>query len=263
MPHPIIAAGQVPEVPNILTLLHDFFPNSSFAQMLYSHENIIFSLFVAVLLSLILSFGIRKKELIPSSMQNFLEWISEGMDAVFTEVLGADDAKKFFPFLATLFVYILSMNYFGVLPFMKSPTSSLNITAALAICVFCTVQYLNIRNMGVLGFLHHLAGSPKDLVGWMMSPLMFPIELITQFSRPVTLALRLFGNIIGEKLLMAICTLFGIWLLADIHSPVGIPFQIPFMLFALFTGFLQAFIFTLLSAVYIVLSIPHEEEHLY
>lgn len=260
---PIIAAGQLPEVPNILTLLHDLFPDASWSSFLYANENIVFSLFVSLLISLLLSFGIRKKELIPSSLQNFLEWVSEGMERVFSEVLGAEDAKKYFPFLATLFVYILSMNYFGVLPFMKSPTSSLNITAALAICVFCTVQFLNIRNMGIFGFLHHLAGSPKDLVGWMMSPLMFPIELVTQISRPITLALRLFGNIIGEKLLMAICTLFGIWLLSGIHSPVGIPFQIPFMFFALFTGFLQAFIFTLLSAVYIVLSIPHEEEHLY
>lgn len=259
----IIAAGQVPEIPNILTLLYDLFPDSSFMEWIYHHESIIFSLFISILLSIFLSLAIRSHELIPSSIQNFLEWISENMNWVFSEVLGESDAKKFFPFLATLFVYILTMNLAGLLPFMKSPTSNINITAALAICVFFLVQFLNIRNMGFFGFMHHLFGSPKDTVGWIMVPLMFPIELITQISRPITLALRLFGNILGEKLLMALCTLFGIWLLSGLNSPVGMPFQIPFMFFALFTGSLQAFIFTLLSSVYIVLSIPHEEEHLY
>jgi F-type H+-transporting ATPase subunit a len=146
------------------------------------------------------------------------------------------------------------MNLLGLVPLMSSPTSNLNITVALAICVFVLVQYLNIRNMGLKGFLYHLAGSPTNAVGWLIVPLMFPIELLTQLSRPVTLALRLFGNILGEKILVAFFAMVGITLL------YFFPIQIPFMFLGILTSVMQAMVFTLLTAIYILLSVPHTEE---
>jgi F-type H+-transporting ATPase subunit a len=146
------------------------------------------------------------------------------------------------------------MNLIGLIPLMASPTSNLNITVALAICVLIFVQYLNIKNMGWKGFLYHLAGSPTNAIGWAISPLMFPIELLTQISRPITLALRLFGNILGEKILLAFFTMVGITLL------YFFPIQIPFMFLGVLTSFMQAMVFTLLTAIYILLSVPHSEK---
>jgi F-type H+-transporting ATPase subunit a len=103
--------------------------------------------------------------------------------------------------------------------------------------------------------LYHLAGSPKDAVGWMIAPLMFPIEILTQVSRPVTLALRLFGNILGEKIMLGFFALMGITLF------YFFPIQTPFMFLGLLTGVMQALVFTLLSTIYILLSVPHADEH--
>lgn len=247
-------ANNIPHLPNILTFIEDALGSSAWAQFLTAWESIIFSLFIACTLSLIFFLGARNLEKVPSGFQNFLEWIVETFRSLTISVLGAD-GEQYVPFLGTLFIYILSMNLLGLVPLMASPSSNLNITVALAICVFVLVQYLNIKNMGLRGFLYHLAGDPKDLVGWLIAPLMFPIELLTQISRPVTLALRLFGNIFGEKILIAFFATVGITLL------YFLPIQIPFMFLGVLTSVMQAMVFTLLTAIYILLSVPHKEEH--
>jgi F-type H+-transporting ATPase subunit a len=141
---------------------------------------------------------------------------------------------------------------------MKSPSSSLNVTVAQALCVFIFVQYLNVKNYGFCGYLYHLAGSPKGVIEWIMVPLMFPIELITQLSRPLTLAFRLFGNMMGEDILISYFALLGVSILPYF---IPIPLQVPFLFLALFTGFVQALVFTLLTTVYILLSIPDADKN--
>jgi F-type H+-transporting ATPase subunit a len=249
----------MPHLPNFVLLLKERYGHHSWFDLLVVWEDVLISIFIAALISLIFYFGSRKKELIPSGLQNFLELTVDGLRKLILGVLGPD-GEKHFPFLATLFVYILTMNLFGLIPFMKSPSSNLNITVALAICVFVRVQYLNFSNMGIGGYLYHMAGSPKDFVGWLMVPLMFPIELLTQFSRPVTLALRLFGNVMGEHILIGVFAVFGMSLVF-FNLPFGIPLQTPFMLFGILTSLMQALVFTLLSTVYILLSTPHDEEN--
>lgn len=261
----MVASGQpagsgVPELPNFVTLLYHRFQDAGWALFLHRWENIIFSLIVGCLLSLIAYMGTRKKERIPSGLQNFLELGIEKFRHLVVGVLGPQ-GERYVPFLGTLFIYIFAMNIFGMVPFMKSPSSSLNITAALAICVFCLVQYLNIRNMGFFGFFYHLAGSPKTLVAWLLAPLMLSLELISQIARPVTLSLRLFGNVLGEDILIGAFALMGVVMLSSLQSPIGIPLQIPFMFLALLTSLMQALVFTLLSTVYILLSIPSSEKH--
>lgn len=247
------------EVPNILTYLDDV-TKAPWAAFLHRWDSIVISIFIGVLLSLLFHFGLRKKEMQPSGLQNFLEWITESLSNLLTDMLG-EEGRKHIPLIGTLFVYILTMNLFGLVPLMKAPSANLNVTVALAIVVFCYVQYRNFKNMGFKGFLFHLAGSPTNLTGWLMAPLMFPLELLTQISRPVTLALRLFGNIMGEETLIAYFTLIGLFALSFLHFeiPVGLPFQLPFMLFAILTSTMQAMVFTLLTAVYILLSEPHKE----
>jgi F-type H+-transporting ATPase subunit a len=248
-----IAASQIPKNPNILTFLSHYLQDSPWAKIIYDWESIIFSLFIGSVVSFVFYLGSYRQELIPSGFQNFLEWIVETFNSFIFGVLG-EDGKKYVPFLGTLFIYILSMNLFGLIPLMASPSSNLNVTLALAICVFTMVQYLNIKNMGVRGYLYHLAGSPNSTLGWLMVPLMFPIEILTQISRPITLALRLFGNILGEKILVAFFAIVGITIL---HF---FPIQLPFMILGLLTNIMQAMVFTLLSTIYILLSVPHSEE---
>lgn len=255
-------ASVIDEPPNVISLLHHIYADTAWGYLLHDWENIIFSLFIALLVVIVFRIGIRKKSSVPTGLQNVLELLAESLSKIVYGVLGSD-GKKYFPFLATLFVYILAMNLFGLVPLMKSPSSSLNIAIALAICVFVLVQYLNIKNMGFLGFLYHLAGSPKGVLGWLMVPLMFPIEILTQVSRPLTLALRLFGNIFGEEALIGYFTLLGVLAFAFLKLPfdAGFPLQIPFMFLGMLTSLMQALVFTLLSAVYILLSIPHQENH--
>lgn len=248
------SANEVPGSPNILTFVERYFADSHWVEHLYNWENIFFSLFIACLISLIFYLGASPREMIPGPFQNFLEWIVDHLRSLIVGVLGPQ-GEGYVPFLGTLFIYILSMNLLGLIPLMASPSSDLNVTIALALCVFAMVQYLNIKNMGLRGFLYHLAGSPKNAVGWILSPLMFPIELLTQISRPITLALRLFGNILGEKILIAFFALIGVTAL------YFLPIQLPFMFLGMLTSVMQAMVFTLLSTIYILLSIPHSEEN--
>lgn len=248
-----MAADGVPSLPNFLTFVEQRLTNPAWVEFLRNWESLFFSFFIACSISLLFFLGSRHQEKVPSGLQNFLEWIVETFRWFTLSVLGTD-GEKYVPFLGTLFIYILSMNLMGLIPLMASPSSNLNITTALALCVFVFVQYLNFKNMGIRGFLYHLAGSPKNATGWMMVPLMFPIELLTQVSRPITLALRLFGNILGEKILIAFFAGVGITFL------YFFPIQVPFMFLGVLTSVMQAMVFTLLTSVYILLSVPHTEK---
>lgn len=245
----------VPELPNFITLLNSKFPENTWIHLLHTWEAVIYSIFIAAIVCFVFYLGIRKKEMLPRGFQNVIEFFVETFQNVIVGILGPD-GKKYVPFLGTLFIYILTMNLAGLVPLMKAPSSNLNITVGLALVVFFYVQYLNIKHQGLGGFLYHMAGSPQGLVGWLLVPLLLPIEIITQLTRPLTLAFRLFGNVMGEDILIGAFALFGLGLLAHINSPVGIPLQLPFMFLVLLTGTMQALVFTLLSTIYILLSAP-------
>lgn len=249
----------VPEVPNIFSLLFTGDDLPHWQEFIHDWENIIFAFLAAIFISIIFCVGAKRKTSIPSGLQNFLEYLVEILQKASQELIGRQ-GQKFVPFLGTLFIYIAVMNWMVLIPFLKSPSSSLNVTVALAICVFCLVQYLSIKSFGLKGYLYHMAGSPQGAVEWAMVPVMLPIEMLTQLTRPLTLAFRLFGNVIGEDILIGAFALFGATLFAGSQLPLALPLQLPFMLFALFTGFIQALVFTLMSAIYILLSMPEWEE---
>ncbi|ADI38479.1 ATP synthase subunit a [Waddlia chondrophila 2032/99] len=259
--HYLLVSPILQHPPNIISLLYKIFPNK-LTQMLHQWEDLAFSIIIATFVIILFRIGIRKREMIPKGLQNGLEMITELLMKVIYGILGSEE-KKYIPFLGTLFVYILALNLFGLIPLMKPPSANLNTAIALALCVFTLVQYLNIKHMGIFGFLYHMAGSPKTVLEWIIVPLIFPLELLTQISRPVTLALRLFGNIMGEEALIGYFTLAGVaaFSLLDLPMQGGLPLQIPFMFLGILTSFMQALVFTLLSAVYILLSIPHKEKH--
>jgi F-type H+-transporting ATPase subunit a len=123
------------------------------------------------------------------------------------------------------------------------------------------VQYAGIRNLGLIGYFHHLAGSPRSVVEWVLVPLNLPLHIIGELARPVSLSLRLFGNITGEDMLLAIFATLGVSLLSFTHAPIGIPLHLPFIFLALLTSFVQALVFTLLTTIYFSLMSTHDEEH--
>ncbi|MCX5681792.1 MAG: F0F1 ATP synthase subunit A, partial [Candidatus Omnitrophica bacterium] len=144
------------------------------------------------------------------------------------------------------------MNLAGFIPFMKSATTSLSTTLALALCVFFYVLYSGIKKMGFLGYIDHLAGKPR---GVLALTIIFPIfsiciHFISELLRPVSLSLRLRSNIWGDDLLLALLTSFG-W--------VGFPMLFLNTLMALLTAFIQAMVFTLLSTIYFAMALSVEE----
>ena len=250
-----------PELPNFISMLAKIFPDAGWAQFLDQYHVIAYAVFISLILSVIAYAGSRKRQLIPSGLQNGVEAVVEILHNFLLGIIGPQ-GKKFIPFLGTLFIYIFTMNIFGLIPGMHSPTSKLNITLSMAIVVFLYVQWTGIRMNGLGGYILHLAGSPKSTVEWCMVPLNLPLHIIGEFIKPVSLSLRLFGNISGEDTLIWVFVGLGIASIGFLNLPVGLPLHLPFIFLALLTSFVQALVFTLLSTIYFALMFPHhEEEH--
>src|SRR5262245_27244308 len=244
---------------NIITVLHRAFPDAGWTKFLHHYEVVIFSLFIAAMLCVVAMIATRNPQMIPGKLQNVVEMAVEGLYNFIVDILGPRYGPRYVPFLGTLFIYILAMNLFGLIPFMDSPTSSLNVTVALALVVFIYSQYIGFRELGPLGWLDHMAGNPRSAIGWGLVPLMLPIHLMGELAKPISLACRLFGNIFGEDMLLVAFASLGITVLSATHLPIGLPLQLPFMFLALLTSTLQALVFTVLSTIYFLLMLPHDD----
>jgi F-type H+-transporting ATPase subunit a len=131
----------------------------------------------------------------------------------------------------------------------------------LASAVFLYVLFTGIRMNGPAKYFDHLAGSPRDVVGWLMVPLMLPIHTLGEFIKPLSLSLRLAFNVFAEDVLLAVLVALGISAGVALHSPVGIPFQFLVLPLILIFSTVQALVFSLLTTVYISLMMPHEAHH--
>jgi F-type H+-transporting ATPase subunit a len=244
---------------NLVTVLSRAFPDAPWARFLHHYEVVAFSLLVAFLVCLVAYLATRRAEVIPKRFQNAVEAVVEALNDFIVEILGPRYGPRYVPFLGTLFVYILAMNLFGLVPFMDSPTSNLNVTVGLALVVFVYAQSIGIRELGVLGYIDHLAGNPRTPISWGLVPLMLPIHVMGELAKPISLSCRLFGNIFGEDMLLVAFVSLGITTLSFLHLPIGLPLQLPFLFLALLTSTLQALVFMVLSTIYFLLMLPHEE----
>ncbi len=263
--------GHPPELPNLITILHDRYvvraeaegrAPAAWAQFLHRWENQAHMFLFIIILITVAAVAARKLELNPGPLQNGVEFIVEKLDDFVQGILG-HRGRALVPFLGTLFIFILTMNYAGLVPFLKSPTATLNMTLSMAICVFLYVQWTGIRSFGIVGYLDHLAGSPRDVVGFALLPLMLPLHVVGELVKPMSLSLRLFGNVTGEDVLLAVFVGLGVGLLgAVVHgAPFGIPLQAIVYPLLLIFGFIQALVFTLLSTIYFYMMLPHDEHH--
>ena len=163
-----------------------------------------------------------------------LEMLMDFLTDLVADVVGEETAQLYMPFLGSLAIFIAFANIIGVVPGFVAPTRDVNTPAALAMVVFFAVHYFGINAKGWLQYLKDLA-SPLYLL-----PLTLPLELIGQFSRTLSLTLRLFGNILSGEMVIAV-----------IFSLVPLFVQLPLVGLSMFTGLLQAYIFTVLATVYI------------
>lgn len=270
------SAMTIPEAPNAVTVIQVWIHETPWGHWLHAWENVVFALLICLGLAVGLLWAVRRPTLIPRGSQNAAEWIVEACEGLFRDVLGAH-TRQFLPFLGTLFLYILAMNWAVLIPGMKSPTGGLILrgsqvisggfvtTASLAICVFLYVQYTAIRSNGPWRYLHHLMGSPKTpgeifLCVLTLAPL---THLLGELVRPVSLALRLFGNITGDDILFGVFFMLGIMSLRMLKLPIGLPLHLLVVPLVVLFGFIQAMIFTRLTSAYLSLSLAHEarEDH--
>lgn len=214
---------------------------------------VIMSVLIISFLAVVSFLATRRLKKIPGRVQSLFEIAVEGLDGLVKAQIGPK-GTTFLPLVGTLFIYILFMNLIGQVPLFHSPTNNINTTLSLALIVFFITQYCGIKNYGILGYLKHMAGKPI----W-MAPMMFPLHLMQEFfTRPLSLAMRLFGNIMGEDTVLAIFVGFSPFLLGFIP----IPAQLPMVFLGLLASTLQAGIFALLTCFYIAGATgAHDEGH--
>ena len=216
------------------------------------------ALVAVVILTAISVAGTRRLSLRPRGLQTLLEMMVGGLRGMVEGVLGPRGAE-FTPFVGTIFIYVALMNLLGMIPGVISPTSNLNTTAGLAAMVFLVVQFYGFRERGVKYLKHFVQGVPLQFPYLLMAPLVFFIHLVGELMRPVTLALRLFGNILGEE--TVVLSLIALVIPLEKRF-IFVPVQLPNMLLGLITAFVQALIFAMLTSVYLagVLRGAHQEE---
>jgi F-type H+-transporting ATPase subunit a len=192
----------------------------------------------------------------PNSLSHGFEAAADGFHNYLVGVMGEDLARKYAPLIASFFFTILLFNWTGLIPGLMSPTANPNVPFALAIVSFFMVHVIAIRETGFKAWFLHLVGEPR----W-MAPLMFPLHVVGELVKPVSLALRLLGNVFGEEVVVA--KLIGLAILAGaaLGLPTFLPFQLPIMLLGVFFGFLQALVFSTLLAIYIAILGTHHDDH--
>lgn len=191
---------------------------------------------------------------IPGLQQALLELLVESLDDFVKSQMGKVVGASFVAFIGTLFIYIWVMNIMGQIPLFHSPTADYNTTLALTLIVFLLTHYYGLKTNGPIGYFKHFLGEPK----W-LAPLLLPIHLVQEFlARPLTLSLRLFGNLTGQHTIMSI----GIGFSPFIFGFIPIPVQLPASLLDVLLATLQAGIFAVLSCFYIAGAIGAlEEQH--
>ena len=234
-------------------------------------DHVTYTWIVMVILAGLALVASRRLEMVPRGVQNFMEIVLEQFLTLIDDVLG-HEGRRYFPLLATLGLFIVTSNLMGLVPGLIAPTANLNTTAACALIVFFTYHWIGIRKQGMRAYARHFMGPVVGPAG-----LMVPIEIVSHLARPLSLSLRLFGNMTGGHILLAVFFfLMGFdgmlgWALTGSLGGVllGAPAALIMVVFTvgflyplkILVAFLQAFIFVMLSMLYIAGAIEEAEHH--
>lgn len=213
-------------------------------------------LVILILCTLVIAASRKLQVRSPSRVQGMLEFLVISLDNFVRGIVGSE-ARTLTPIIGTLFIFILTLNVFGLIPGLVSPTANINTTVALALFAFGLVQFYGITRLGPVNYVKHFLGEPI----W-LAPLMLPIHVIGELAKPLSLSIRLFGNIFGEDTVIAILILITIKVLLQASGFMYLPLQFPMMLFGIFTALVQALVFSMLTAIYIAVAVAGHEEHL-
>jgi F-type H+-transporting ATPase subunit a len=202
-------------------------------------------LLVSGIIFLLAKAAVSTLKAVPTGTQNIMEAFIQGTISMGNDTIGKDRARKYLPLILTIGLFVLVSNLIGIIPGFESPTSNINITLPLALVVFIYYNYEGIREKGAKSYFAHFMGPVPAL-----APLMFPIEILSHLSRIVSLSFRLFGNIKGDDLFLAVLLML-------------VPFFAPLPAYALLTFFavLQTFIFMILTYVYLAGATLVDEDH--
>ncbi|MFC1837003.1 F0F1 ATP synthase subunit A [Thermodesulfobacteriota bacterium] len=204
--------------------------------------NNVFNSWLVMAILIVSALLVKKKlEMVPNGHQNFWEVAVSGLEDFVVTTMG-EKGRPYLPLIASLALFILGCNLIGIIAGFQSSTNNLNTTLALALLAFVITHIVGIRSHG-FHYVKHFFGP----VPWLI-PLMLPIELISHFSRILSLSFRLFGNIMGEDLAVVILTLL---------LPYFVP--LPMMFLQVFTSFIQMLVFIMLTMMYITGAL--EEAH--
>jgi len=187
----------------------------------------------------------KSLRIVPTGTQNVMEAYLGGVLAMGADVMGKEEARKYLPLVATIGLFVAVANVIGVIPGFEAPTAFLDFTLALALVVFVYYNYEGIRRNGVITYFKHFLGPV-----WWLYWLMFPIEIVSHISRVISLSFRLFGNVKGDDMFLMVILMLAPWLMP----------LIPFALLS-FMALLQAFIFMMLTYVYLGGAVLMSEEH--
>lgn len=242
-------------------------------------DHVAYTWLVMIILATVAFGASRNLGLVPRGLQNFLELVLEQIVGLIEDVVGRE-GRRYLPLIATLGLFILLSNLMGLVPGLMAPTSNLNTTAACAIIVFLTYHWIGVRKQGAWNYVKHFMGPVPAL-----APLMVPIEFFSHLARPLSLSLRLFGNMTGGHILLAVIFfLMGLdgllgWalsgtaagaLLGGAGAVLMTAFTVGFLFpLKILVSFLQAFIFVMLTMLYIAGALeeaghhaePHPEHH--
>lgn len=211
-----------------------------------SHEFVIgfYTVLVAILVLLFAKLATRRLEVVPSGAQNVAEAFLSGIIFFAKDAIGEKLARKYIPLTATIALLVFFSNMIGIIPGFEAPSSSWSFTLVLALVVFFYYHFEGIRAHGFAHYFGHFMGPIK----W-LAPLMFPVEIISHFSRVISLSFRLFGNIKGDDIFLLVMLMLA-------------PYVAPLPAFAILTfmACLQAFIFMILTYVYLAGAILIDEE---
>ncbi len=224
-------------------MTHPFLIFQWLEQQLNTHmgEHVTYTWFVMLLLTLLAFVASRQIKEVPSGWQNLMESVVGGIENLVDEIMGPK-GKSYFPLIATLALFILVSNLIALVPGFYPPTANLNTNASMALSVFAMTHVIGFKEHGI-GYFKHFMGPIMVL-----APLIFIIELIGHMARPISLSLRLFGNMYGHEVVLMI-----------FFALVPFLLPIPMMLMGVLIAFIQAFVFTLLAMIYIAGSL--EEAH--
>lgn len=194
---------------------------------------------VAMTILLVLAVAVRLSlKLIPVGLQNVVEAVVELLLNFSKETIG-HKGEHFFPFIATIAMYIFVCNFLGLIPGFEAPTSNLNTNAAMAIPVFLATHYYGVRAHGI-GYIKHFVGPVRSIIALPLMMLMFIIEVIGHLSRPLTLSVRLFGNMMAKHMLLLILAMLAPWLV-----------PLPILALGVLVSVVQTAVFVLLTALYL------------